>query len=305
MEIITLSFNKLGVPLLDGIPEFVEITTNLPAMIFFTLDGTLPTLFSNQYVDPVKIPTDSGSVDLSAIAYTLDGYGNLVPSSVLSETYSTDNSIVGERIRRLDFAGVVYIYPGGLDIPFWYDSTGEPSVFVDVAPDELRRAMTPSERDIDGSYLTNVPGGVVRVVPSDETPSTRDDPFVPYSTPSDDPLFDPNALLIVIDGRESRDLGTVQVLNGPYMSLRDPKSNFNGLDYVSTEGSNYISGSLTKAHYDRKKGIIVFYYFDSNTTRWIKSIQNLPSVETTIPRNSVITPPIVYKWKNWGRYQSV
>jgi hypothetical protein len=89
------------------------------------------------------------------------------------------------------------------------------------------------------------------------------------------------------------------------MSLRDPEQNFGGLDFVSTDGSNYISGSLTKIHYDRKKEIAVFYYFDSNTTRWVKSIQNLPRMEPRSFKNAIITNPVVFKWNNFGRHQAV
>lgn len=183
MDTITLTFNSLGIEVLDGIPEFVEIVASMPAMIFFTLDGTLPTMFSQQYVDPIVMPTDSGSVTLSAVAYFLDGYGNLIPSSVMTQVYETDSTVTGERIRRLDFEGIVYIYPGGLDIPFWYDSAGQAKVFIDIPADELQKELIPSERNADGSIRDDVPGGVVDLVPPEETPSTKDDVFNPFSTP--------------------------------------------------------------------------------------------------------------------------
>jgi len=306
MDTITLTFSSLGIEVLDGIPEFVGITTNLSSMIFYTLDSTLPTMLSTQYTSPVLMPTDGGSVTLSAIAYFLDGYNNLVPSSVMTQTYQIDSSITGERVRRLDFAGVVYIYPGGLDIPFWYDSSGDPKVFIDIPKEELELSMIVSESEPDGSRRYDVPGGVVDLVPPDETPTTRDNVYNLYSAPEDDPNFDPNALLIVIDGRNPRALDTVALINGPHMSLRDPESNYGGIDFYSTGETNYRSGSLVKMHYDRKKEIAVFYYFDSNTGRWIKSIQNLPKMDKAkVPPNAVISNPVVFEWNNFGRYQAV
>lgn len=305
MDTITLTFNSLGIEVLEGIPEFVEIVANMPAMIFYTLDGTLPTMLSTQYTSAIQMPTEAGSVTLSAVAYFLDGYNNLVPSSVMSQTYQTDSSVTGERVRRLDFTGIVYIYPGGLDIPFWYDSAGEPKVLIDIEKEELELALIPSEREPDGSYRENVAGGVVSLVPPEETPSTVDDVYKPFSSPDDDPSFDPDALFIVIDGREPRDLNTVNLTNGPYMSLRDPEKHFGGLDFISTDGSNYMSGSLTKIHYNREREIAVFYYFDSNVNRWIKSIQHLPRVTKSIPPNAVISHPVVFKWNNFGRHQAV
>jgi len=303
MAVVTLTFTETGHRVVDGIPEFIEITSSSPAIIFYTLDETLPSQLATQYDGyAIKMPTDAGSVTLSAVAYFMDGYGNLVPSAVFSETYRTEGT-AGDRIRRFDFEGVVYIYPGGLDIPYWYDSDGDAKVFIDIPIDEFERELIPSERNADGSIRSDVKGGVIDEQHWTETPTTRDDDFVPYSTPNS-PDFDPEALYIVIDGR-NRDPDDVQLINGPFMSLRDPEKNFGGLDFVSTDGSNYISGSLVKSHYNRAKGIIVFYYFDSNTNRWIKSIQNLPAMNRNLLRNSVVTNPVVFKWNNFGRHQAI
>lgn len=303
MAVITLTFTETGTRVVDGIPEFIEITSNSPTMIFYTTDDTLPSMLSSQYDGyAIKMPTSSGSVTLSAVAYFMDGYGNLVPSSVFSETYRTEGT-AGDRIRRFNFEGIVYLYPGGLDIPYWYDSDGAAKVFIDIPIDELEKSLIPSERNADGTIRSDVTGGVITKQGWEETPTQRDDDFVPYSTP-DSPDFNPDALYIVIDGR-NRDPDDVQLINGPFMSLRDPERNFGGLDFVSTDGSNYISGSLVKSHYNRTKNIMVFYYFDSNTNRWIKSIQNLPRMDRSLLRNSIVTNPVVFKWNNFGRHQAI
>ena len=303
MAIVTLTFTEKGQRTVDGIPEFVEITSSSAAIIFYTLDGTLPSMMSEQYDGyAIKIPTDSSSVTLSAIAYFMDGYGNLVPSSVFSEEYRTDGTF-GDRIRRFDFEGVVYIYPGGLDIPYWYDSDGNAKVFIDIPIEEFEKELIPSERNADGSIRNDVRGGIIEKQYWTETSSTRDDDFVPFSSP-DSETFDPSALYIVIDGR-NRDPDDVQLINGPYMSLRDSERNFGGIDFISTDGSNYTSGSLVKSHYNRAKGIAVFYYYDSNANRWIKSIQELPRVDRRLLRNSIVTNPVVFKWNNFGRHQAI
>jgi hypothetical protein len=199
----------------------------------------------------------------------------------------------------------VYIYPGGLNIPFWYDSSGEASVFIDIEKEELEGMLIPSERNADGSYRTDVPGGVVSLVPASETPSRLDDSFVMYSNPTNDPVFDPTALYIVIDGRNTRNLDTINLTNGPNMSLRDSERYLGGIDLRSTDGSNYNSGSGTKIHYNRERNIVVFYYFDTNANRWIKSIQRLENMVRTSPPNSVITTPCVFAWNEFGRHQGM
>lgn len=304
MTFITLTFTKSTSQILADIPEFVSISSSSPASIYYTVDGTLPTQFSTPYEEPsVQMPTSSASVTLSAVAYFLDGYDNLTPSSVFSETYST-TEITADRVRNLSFEGISYMYPGGLNIPFWYDSDGNPSVYIDIPLEEFEKELIPSERNVDGSTRSGVDGGVAPFIPV-ATNHREDDDFTKISSPEGNAYFDPEALLIVIDGRNPRNADDVLLINSSNMSLRNPEKNFSGVDFRSTGGSNYISGGLTKAHYNREKGIIVFYYFDSNSGRWIKSIQNLPAATSQRHGNAVVTNPVVFEWNLFGRHQNV
>lgn len=301
MPLVVLSFVEKGSELLSGIPEFVEITSNVASTIYYTLDGTLPTMFSEQYTDLVKMPTDSGSVSLSAVAYYLDGYGDLVPSSVLTKTWSTDGSIGG----RMGFEGIVYMYPGGLNIPFWYDADGEAKVFISISVEEFELLLRVSDRDANGSIRGEVSKTLGTETPPHLTGTNRDTPPAPFSNPAGNSNFDPRALYIEIDGRVPRDFDDVRLTNSPYMTLRDPEGNFNGIDFISSSETNYISGSLLRAHYNRAKDIIVYYYYDSNANRWVKSIQNLPKLEPVRHTSSLSTNPVVFKWNNFGRHQAV
>lgn len=306
MAVVTLTFTQLGEELIDGIPEFVQITSSEPALIFYSLDGSLPTVFSQQYESPIQMPTDVGSVTLSAVGYTEDGYGNLVPGPVLSEEYSVDPEI-GLRVRNAFFEGVTYISPGGSDIPFWYDYQGEVAVAIDIPAEELQSQLKLSDRDAQGNMISTGVFGDTSRTPWLDTTTTRDDPYKAYDSPtgSSDGTFDPEALYIVVDGRNPRSLDDVKVINGPYMSLRNPEGNYGGIDFVSTDGSNYVSGSLARYMFNRDKGVIVFYYFDSNANRWIKSIQNLPEFDTSKLSYSIMTNPVVFKWFTFGRHQGV
>lgn len=304
MPVVILTFTKLGTEIISGIPEFVEITANVPAMIFYTLDGSLPTVFSSSYTDPIEMPKDRGSITLSAVAYFLDGYGDLVPSSVLTKTYYTDNAYQGTHHRRFWFEGITYIFPGGKNIPFWYDEAGNVKVVLDLPLEEYQNNELISDRDEQGLYVPNPETEVIHT-PSNETATPIDNDLTNYDVPTN-PMFDPDARVIVVDGRDRRNIDDTLMLNGPYMSLRDPRRNFYGVDFLSTDGTNYISGSLTKAHYNRSKEVIVFYYFDSTAGRWIKSIQRLePVAAASLPPNSVVSNPVVFKWNNFGRQQGV
>lgn len=302
---IVLSFSSLGGEKVTGIPRFVEITSSSPATIYYTLDGTLPTQLSSVYTDPVEMPTDSGSVTLSAVGYYLDGNNNLVPTPVLSNIYKVDMSDIGD--RYIYFNAIAYMYPGGLDIPYWYDSSGEASVFIDVPAEDLDLLV--SDRDHQGYYreVGNeawYPISQIDRIPPGETASLYDDNYNLYDTPSS-ATFNPESYYIVIDGRNGDSLDDTLLINGPHMDLRDPRRHFGGLDFLVTNNTNYRSGHLTKYHYDRSRGIIVFYYFDTNSCRWIKSIQNLEEVDIASLPKPYIGNPVVFKWNNWGRQQSV
>jgi len=303
MSFATLTFTKSSTEIVSGIPEFVGISSSVSALIYYTLDGTLPTMFSSQYLgSPIKMPTSNATVTLSAVAYVLDGYENLVPGSVFSETYALPDHYAS-RVRNMSFEGISYMYPGGLNIPFWYDYDGNPLVYISVPLEDFLKELTPSYKNADGSIRTGVDGGLVQRVTrplSAEAISNES-----YSNPSGNGYFNPNSLLVVIDGREARSVDDVLLMNSPYMSLRDPEKNFTGVDFYNRHGTNYVSGSLTKFHYNRSKGVIVFYYFDSNTGRWIKSIQNLPKANAVLRSNAIITNPVVFEWMLCGRQQAI
>lgn len=297
MSVVTLTFVGRGHEKVAGIPEFVEIISGVAATIYYTLDGSLPTPLSTLYSGPVQMPTDVSSVVLSAVGYYFDGYG-LVPTTVLSNRYGPDWSEL-RTAKFLTFDGITYMYPGGLNIPYWYDSSGEASVFLDVPPEDL--SFIVSDRNADGSDRDSEVD--FASVPPEKTGTRFDDNFDEFSSDDED-TFNPDALFILIDGTKPQDPADVTLINGPHMSLRDPRRNFRGLDFYSVNGTNYMSGSMLRYHIDRSKGIMAFYYFDSNSSRWVKSIQPLANTLNTVSPIQANSTPLVFKWNNYGRVQN-
>ncbi len=68
MAVICVTVCQSEEQVVQGIPRTVCITTNIPATIFYTLDGSNPTLFSTIYTGPVFLPFDVLLVTLKILA---------------------------------------------------------------------------------------------------------------------------------------------------------------------------------------------------------------------------------------------
>jgi hypothetical protein len=218
---------------------------------------------------------------------------------VLTEVYGTDSTGLN-RTRYVFFEGIVYSYPGGADIPLYYDYAGNPTFYIDTPLDQLEMLL--SDRDESGAPIAT--DNDVAEVSSEYTGSVIDDPLPMFSSANDPEEFRPDALYILVDGRASAEnKPSVDIINGHMMSLRNSRGSWGGVDYINTGKTNYFSGSATRYHLDRDKNVIVFSYFDSNSSRWIRSIQDLPPAPTGLPRPHYGSPH-VYKWFTYGRHQS-
>lgn len=296
---IILSIAKSEKEIISGIPQYIEISTNTPSTIYYTLDGSLPSPLSSVYVEPVYLSTTAGMIVVSTVAYYVDEDGYTVPSAILTQTYATDSSDLG-RTRYVFFEGIVYSYPGGADIPLYYDHAGDPVFYIDTPLSELE--IIQPDTLPDGTII-GTDDQVQRVSP-EYTGSIIDDAPPLFSSANNQGEVRTDAMYLLVDGRASAEnKPSVDIINGPLMSLRNSRTSWNGIDYLNLGKSNYFSGSATKYYYDRNNNVIVFSYFDSNSSRWVRSIQDLPPAPTGLPRPHY-TNPHVFKWSIYGRYQS-
>src|SRR5271166_5257589 len=85
MAVISVTITQSSDQVVAGIPKNVSVSTNIPATIFYTLDGSDPTLFSTMYTGPIFLPFDQLLVTLKILAT------NGVDSSpIVAEVYMTD-----------------------------------------------------------------------------------------------------------------------------------------------------------------------------------------------------------------------
>ena len=293
MAVITIRASDLGPELISGFPRAVALTTNVPATIFYTLDGTLPTIYSPVYLLPIEMPTSGYTTRLRALAISGSDIG------YLDVTYQTD---VTDLIttRRLDEYGWGIVVDG-------YDIE---NVLVDgYSPDEDGNVVVPSRasdyelQDLDILYSSTGVNGIgagtlIRLGPMpEEVREQSSEVSWEASSPNDQNVyFNPRSLYIVIDGRDGYEDQSIYPILRPLSGTRNSLKYLQGKELY--EPQPYISGGHVRTLYNPQKGTAVAYYFDHNETRWIKSIQhyNTEEVPSGLGNRNQTGNPLVFKW---------
>lgn len=294
MGIITITAIQQGPFLISGVPNNVILNTNVPAIIYFTLDGSQPTIFSEVYLSPINIPT-TGSVRLRALAISGSDSGRL------DITFSTDSSDLAIPPRRLPHdggAGVV-VDAYGVD-PVVLDGYKPNNIGDVIVP--VRYADKPlkcydikfSRTGPDGYGLgTLIQLGPVPEEQREEASSIDPEPSSPNE---DNVFFNPRSLYIVMDGRDGYGDESVYPINRPWGSSVDVVKYLQGRELIGSRP--YVSGGFVKTFYNPDKSMAVSYYLDMNEQRWIKSIQNydVSAVPQRIGDRRQAGQPLVFRW---------
>lgn len=324
MAVISLIITESSEQIVSGIPKTVSLSTNIPATIFYTLDGSTPTLYSTIYTNAISMPTDSPEVILSAFA--TDGVDS---SIVIVEKYFT-NRLDNARLPRSTTtssanSNILDLYPFGTNpnqpqgiytnpgnaainvndpslpqINSGYDAYGQPDGYTNLPYNfENYDIVYPTGNSINeplkvGQLPSNIT--VVNEKAPDQTTSYQDK------------YFDPKAFVIY------QDVGNQDPSKPPLIN----KANFSleNSDKVRT-GNNYFvcgldapptTGSFVKQHYNATDNTITYYYYDQIANRWIISkvpyVDKKPNVEQLSNVIYSRTPGgvgFVYSWSPWRR----
>ena len=292
MAVITITATGSTVELISGIPQVVKLTTNVPATIFYTVDGSEPTILSEVYVGPIEMPTTT-SVRLRALA--ISG----ILSGTLNVLYSTDSSELTYPRRTEDLGIGVAVDAYGVDSVltdgYGVDANGNVIIPVrssDIELDDLaiKFSRTGLPQISPGTILLLGP------VPQSQLDKASAVDMEASSPNNNNVYFNPRSLYIVIDGRDGYQDQSVYPINRPWGSTLNIVKYLQGKTMY--EPQPYVSGGHVRTLYNYDTGTSIAYYFDHNETRWIKSIQNFDP--TSVPRNigmRVTTGgPLVFKW---------
>lgn len=284
MPILSLTIIESEDEAIQGIPEYVEFTTNTPSTVFYTFDGSTPDDSSAIAVGKVSLPTTGRAFVLKAIAIS----GNL-ESDILSIEYKT---VQNSRTAR-DGAEGISIYP--------YGETPVESLSVDAVGQPTRESVIEFQ-DLEMKASTST-----RIGEKISGDSTLD--FVNFQdknlgeeqtlvTSANSAMFDPKAKVIFINGQITFQDDSMRIYNRPHNTM-EPTSKFYTENQNILDQSSLVTGNFVRYMINPKTNKIVFYYHESRENRWIVSEQELegdPGIRYELNQGGPGAGKFVIKW---------
>ena len=280
---ISLTLVKSQIEFLSEIPSFVVLSTDVPATVYYTLDGETPDATDLIAVGNVYLPTNSGTVVFKAIAISPTD-----TSTVLSVTYTTTSTDL-DGPRRLGDEGISILPPSAVVLDnLSVDSSGSPAQETAIAFNSLD--IKASSVDSSGVKLLDGKTSVsfvnfLNILPISDRFS--------ISSVNDNSEFDPKAKFITIDGstQAKMDNQVVKLVNRTYSTF-GPTTKF--YDERLGESEPIVTGNYVKSFYSVANQLYISYYWESLESRWIKSVQR---VERRTSKNGVSSKNhFVYRW---------
>lgn len=286
MAIISVTVLESSEQVVAGIPCYVTISTNISATVFYTLDGTDPTLLSEMYISPILFPTDLLKIELRILATN-----GILFSPIITEVYQT-NMLVDARLPHsatdaqaesnipglypygtnpiqpnAQFlspaeAGITVDNPVKIQIPSGYDGSGNEVGFTNEPYNLENYSIVYTTRNSQGQpSVGNLPANVKIEIPA----------APPEETQQFSNLFDPRALVIFQDFSKE-DPNDPPQINREFFSLEDNEKVRDGNNYYNSGlDAPPVMGSFLRSHYNPRDNTITYYYLDTHTNKWIIS----------------------------------
>lgn len=281
---IILSITEGEYELFDGFPEYVEIHSDIPSTIYYTLDGTSPDDRSLIAAGKVYLPTLSGTVTVKAVAVLGQEHSDVLEKAYYNESISADGR------RNLGKEGIT-VYKDGADpldsMAFSYE--GEPMRSILSSRDDLdlKASMTDSLGTAFSNGKTSfdfVNFEIKQIDPERKR----------VSSPNNNHNFDAAAPVIHIDGfsQDSKENQVVKIVNRPYNTF-GPTTSF----YKERLGQKepIITGNYVRSFYNPKTKKYVSFYYESLESRWLRSEQVLDG-DRSLSVAAGKTKSFVYRW---------
>lgn len=315
MAVITLTFTESEIQIVAGIPKNITIEANIPSMIFYTFDGTVPTTLSALYVGPIVLPTNNSSVNIKVFATN-----GVDESAIISETYSNNisqmrrphsgtNESAAEHAYEDRFpfgsysppVNVKYNNSGGIviDDPNIENATdgydGE-SNLIGGTDDILENyEVIYSETNRIGEYgkgIGTLPGTITMKVPATQNSVSSSNAW--------DKFFNPKSMVIYQDSSETPYDPNISQLNKQFFYSN--KSSDGAFQRNTGGESGGITGGFIRSQYNHQDQTMIYYYRDQESGRWIISREKFAPTNPNIGNLSTIVMSrnsgcgFVFKW---------
>jgi len=288
MVVISVSITQSTDQVVSGIPKVVSLSTNVPATIFYTLDGTDPTLFSTIYTSPIHLPFSQLSVTLKAMATDGTNFSPIVVSvfstNILDNARLPHTNTSGQAQSNVpdnfpfgtppiqpnniftNPAGITVDDPALPTIPQGFDDSGNPGSFTNQPFDLTNYSIQYSTTDAEGQRpigVGNLPGSV----------KTKQETKPREETQQFSNMFDPRALVIFQDASLANPDDPVQINRQFFTFENVEKARDGAYLYSSGVDAPPVNGSFVRSAFNPRDNTITYYYLDSWSNRWIISKQ--------------------------------
>jgi len=298
--VITITLTESAVLSQNDIPKYLTLSTDIPSTIFYTLDGSDPTIDSYVYVDRVDIPTQGAIFTLKF--WATNGSDS---SDVLTKTYEfsfINTNLRGAKITNFDKSIDSNWYP------FGNFAQPTPPVLGGVAGTVVRNLENPPYPEIDGYdaegqplYLTDKPitdylivysetdiqGNVGRGIGTMTGQGhVRLPSPIPEISSTSQKLFDPRAFVFYMSSADPVDPNISLTIHERWTGQT---SLLPGLVTSNGYHANTFPGSAVRQQWNSRDSTMTYYYFDSKNLKWIIN------KEAIIPQSSdysqIVTDP--------------
>lgn len=320
MSVISVTIAESSQQILSGIPKNVSLSVSIPSVIFYTLDGTDPNLTSTVYLEAISLPTNNSSVILKIFATNGTDSSAIITKNYAPSTLGSrkpHDTVIGltpgigtpdlfpygdnaplNPIRYGKSGGITVDAPDVVNIPDGYDGTGTRTYSngtdQPLSSYEFVYSTANSKGEIGHGIGTLPANSIIRVPEINNQPE---------SSKTSDKFFNPKAMVIYQDSRDAS-YDDVPQLNRGHFSLQNLERSRNGSLLMNTAfDSSSVTGTFLRQHFNPKDNTITYYYRDSDSGRWIISVEpfsprsnNIGALYKIVFSSKSNGSGFVYKW---------